>query len=667
MTADVHIRHCRVDARAAPGSTLSWADPEDHRAFAERIRSLVLAMLEELIAPHLADMPEGEVPGALEIALRLDSRDLAGAAPLARAHVRDMVAAAVATALAKASDRGPPEAPDIEPEVEARRLDRAVADRSEAAGNAAASALALLLAWRRERQLEYRFALFSTALLVRLTEAVLAEIGGTEGVAPDPHPAPEGPPPAQDETPIAASEAAVRAGIRQALRALVETAAEAERPSDVARAGRLGHLVASAASALDRALRWMAETGRGREEGSDSGAPAPRIAYEPVIFHPEPAPVEAPLVPSAEVRPELAEEGTPAVPRMADRAGSTSAPRVPQAVDSALPFLAVQRLAAHGVLEASAALNGDAGDGRDALQALAFAAALRCQDSPSDRGRWSEAQLRDAALAAGLPGPLDSAELLAAARAGAEVCEAACGAIGASLIAGHAPGMPLPVLADRGLSVVFESDGFYPLCRLSASRLAEAFAGRAEPFFLAQPDAALVRAFGSAGLLIIASGSPGRGEKLRPAKASGWAGMTNLPASRFAALVPGLAEMEAAGRRASEVWRELTSERPLDGFGAPEATLLDFDRSAALLAGFALADIAWTLSRFDASAWACPDPLLAIERFADLSATVEMAADEVIVHLPLGTRFAHLRDSGLLDTVGAIPWWPGRALAFRGG
>lgn len=668
MTADVHIRHCRVDARAAPGSTLSWADPEDHRAFAERIRSLVLTMLEELIAPRLAELPQGEVPGALEIALRLDSRDLAGAAPLARAHVRDMVAAAVATALAKVSDRAGLEVPDMEQAVEAKRSDRAVAGRSEAGGDAAVSPLALLLSWHRERQLEYRLALFSTAVLARLTETVLAEFGGTEGVTPEPLPASEGPPPGDGETPSAASEAAVRAEIRQALRELVETAAEAERPPDAAPPAKSDHAVTSAASALRRAGRWMAETGRRREEEFDPGASAPRVEDEPGTFRPEPAPVEAPPLPAAGGRSERPEEAAaPAVPRMAAGAGSASASRGPCVIDSALPFLAVQRLAAHGVLEAAAALSGGDGDGLDALQVLAFAAALRCQNSPTDRGRWSEAQLRDAALAAGLPGPPESTGLLAASRAGAGICEAACGMIGVSLIAGHAPGLPLPLLGDRGLPVVFESDGFYPLCRLGASRLAEAFAGRDEPFFLAEPDSALVRELGSAGLLIVASGSPGRGEKLRPARARGWAGMTNLPASRFAALVPGLAEMEAAGRRASEVWRGLTSERPLDGFGASEATFLELDRSAALLAGFALADIAWALSRFDPSAWACPDPLLAIERFADLSATVEMAADEVIVHLPLGARFAHLRDSGLLDTVGPVPWWRGRALAFRGG
>ena len=664
MTADVHIRHCRVDARAAPGSTLSWADPEAHEEFARRVQALVLAMLEELIVPYLAEIPEAEVPPMLDIALRLDSRDLAGAAPLARTHVRDMVAAAVAAAVARASDRAPSGFPDAGQPAAATDPGQAVPARSERRPAAVASPLRLLLSWRRERQLEYRLALFSTAVLARLIEAVLAEVGGGEAATAGPLPGPADPPPPDPEESAARAEGPVRAAMRKAVEALVEAAAaEEDGAAGGSDGARMERAILSASLALRRAGPWPAFVGRPRESAPDGPHPARPGPDEPGRALPpaRPALVDSPPAPP---RPAAADDELPA-PRRPSEAAESSLPSAgPLTVDSALPFLAVQRLACHGVFEAASALNG--GGGLDALQALAFAVALRCQDAPADHGRWSAAQLRDSALAAGLPGPPEPDWLVAAARAGAAVRDSACAIVGATLIAGHAPGLPLPLLADSGLVVLFESDGFYPLCRLGAARLAEAFAGREAPFFAAAPDPALIRDLDSAGFGLLASGPPARGETLRPVRIRGWAGMTNLPPARFAALAPGLAEMEGAALRASEVWRDLTLRRPLEGLSEAESALLDFDRSVAILAGFALADIAWTLSGLDPSAWARPDPLLAIERFADLSATLELTAEEVVVHLPLGARFAHLRDSGLLDTVG-VPWWPGRVLAFRGG
>jgi hypothetical protein len=327
----------------------------------------------------------------------------------------------------------------------------------------------------------------------------------------------------------------------------------------------------------------------------------------------------------------------------------------------------LQRLAGHGILAAAAALDECPGEA-ESIAGLAYAIALRSQDRPAEGGRWSASQRADAARLAGRSEPPEAAGLLAAARDAREICDAAAGAVGAILIAGHRAGLPLPLLADTGRLVVFESEGLFPLCRLSGPRVAEAFAGRDESFFVACPDPALLRDIDTAGLLAVAAGPPARGESWRSAVAGrGWRGMTNLSPGRFKALAPGLPAAERAARRASEVWRALTCDRPLVPGSSPDEELLELDRTAALLAGFALADIAWTLCGLDPAAWAEPDPLLAVERFADLSATLDVAPDRVTVRLPLGARFTHLRDAGLLETVDRVPWWPGRAIAFEGG
>lgn len=87
----------------------------------------------------------------------------------------------------------------------------------------------------------------------------------------------------------------------------------------------------------------------------------------------------------------------------------------------------------------------------------------------------------------------------------------------------------------------------------------------------------------------------------------------------------------------------------------------------ALLAGFALSEIGLALARCDADAWADPDPLLAIDRFASLSGDVVVEDACVRVVLPLGRRFIDLRNAGLLATRGGVPWWPGRRIEFTGG
>lgn len=643
MTAEIHIGHCRIDARPAPGSGLSWADAEAHRAFAARVQALVLSILDELLAPHLAGLDAVAVPQAMALELELDANDLRGAAPLARSHLRDRARDAIIAALARGA---PPQ----------QAMPESIAVRpSPSSAEADARLLDLLLGWHAGRQLEYRLALLSDPVLAKLLQAVLAELEDPRAVAPAGNPSPS-PPRSPDLAIGTATDGKGRGGTtpRRALLALVAAAADEPRSSPKAQL-RLRRAIAAARLAVRRA-----EAG-----GTDAAEPRDAI---PGAEGPEP--ISAPELPTSTSTP--ARRGPPvedlsaiggAEAPPATLPGRSATPPLAEGrhdLASALPFLALQPLARHGVLDALA--NGGGSAAR-----LAFAVALRCQALPAAEGWWSAAQLADAAALGGFAEPPDGAALRITARGAGELGELAAASVTAALIAGHRPGLPLPLLADEGRLVVFESEGLYPLCRLDGARLAKAFAGRDDIFFLPSPTARLLGAVDAAGLAGAAPGAPARGEPWRRAAARGWRGMTNMAPGRLAASGARLANAERSARRAAEVWQALTVARPLFAPAAAEADALDFDRTAALLAGFALADLAWTMFGRDPAAWAEPDPLLAIERFADLSGTLEVRADEIVVRLPLGARFADLRDAGLLAPIAGLPWWPGRILAFRGG
>jgi hypothetical protein len=102
------------------------------------------------------------------------------------------------------------------------------------------------------------------------------------------------------------------------------------------------------------------------------------------------------------------------------------------------------------------------------------------------------------------------------------------------------------------------------------------------------------------------------------------------------------------------------AERPASGRGDLCPAL---DPPLDMLAGFALADVAWRLWHHREAT----HPLLALDRFADLDGRAEFTADRVIVRMPLGRRHADLLEHGLLDTVPDIPWLGGRPLELSGG
>jgi hypothetical protein len=217
--------------------------------------------------------------------------------------------------------------------------------------------------------------------------------------------------------------------------------------------------------------------------------------------------------------------------------------------------------------------------------------------------------------------------------------------------------------------VLFDPDGLYPLAAGAPAALAPLMHAIGRPLFLAPADPGAWRALASAGLAVLAEGPALREQAARPlAGPHGWRGHAT-PGVRLAAVARVRLPQEAAvAARAVAVWRALDAPLPpLAPAQEEDPGARALNGLAALLAGFALADLGWALFRRDAASWAKPDPLLVRDRFGDLSGWLDVAERRITVVLPLGRRSADLRDAGLLDTVRAAPWWPGREIAFRGG
>lgn len=101
----------------------------------------------------------------------------------------------------------------------------------------------------------------------------------------------------------------------------------------------------------------------------------------------------------------------------------------------------------------------------------------------------------------------------------------------------------------------------------------------------------------------------------------------------------------------------------VDRLGTPRNCDRGLEHSLILAAGVGLAQIAWDLWKDKEDT----HPMLALERFGDLSGKVRISDDEVRVTLPLGRRSMDLQSSGFLDDQCQIPWLSGRTLRFERG
>jgi hypothetical protein len=95
----------------------------------------------------------------------------------------------------------------------------------------------------------------------------------------------------------------------------------------------------------------------------------------------------------------------------------------------------------------------------------------------------------------------------------------------------------------------------------------------------------------------------------------------------------------------------------------PRAGVNALDRIATQATALALGDLAWNLFRQRET----PSPILALERFATLDATVESDDERIEVRIPLGRRHSDLLAHGYLTAVADVPWLDGRVLHIMGG
>jgi hypothetical protein len=175
------------------------------------------------------------------------------------------------------------------------------------------------------------------------------------------------------------------------------------------------------------------------------------------------------------------------------------------------------------------------------------------------------------------------------------------------------------------------------------------------PIFVNEADATpdLLAALENAGLRFLTTARPIRGEPWRAIAG------TRAPRLYTNRAGPALAvPSELTTERAIAAWQAFTA-RPLPGRPADVA----LDDAASLAAALSLATIAWELWRNREPT----DPLLALERFGDLDATVQFADHHVRVRLPLGKRYRDLKHAGLLEDVPRVPWLSERTVIFAGG
>ncbi|WP_344319011.1 hypothetical protein, partial [Streptomyces yatensis] len=325
---------------------------------------------------------------------------------------------------------------------------------------------------------------------------------------------------------------------------------------------------------------------------------------------------------------------------------------------SALPFLLAGPLARIGYLDAI----GPALSGVElAEDAPLFAAALAYKVLGATARGWRRAE-RDseaAAAFAGLSPPLDEDRLTAFARQVRPALPVLDGVLALSVCRGHDPADPLLLNgADDGLFLL-DAQGMFPIAwAAEAAGLLPHWRSCGRPSVLLcdgpLPPGTLSD-LASADVPFLTGVRPLRGDPVArlPWRTPLWSAPGAAPDMRLAA------ELPAHARRCADLVTALVTERR----AVPLAQDGGLERTVTLAAGLGLSTIAWTLWRERET----PDPLLALDRFADLEATVRFEAAAVRVRVPMGRRHADLLRGGLLADVPDVAWLGGRTLTFSAG
>ena len=340
-------------------------------------------------------------------------------------------------------------------------------------------------------------------------------------------------------------------------------------------------------------------------------------------------------------------------------ADAASAPAAATIADlaSALPFLLLGPLAQAGYLSAL----------RPALQPVglesqttAFATALAYTVlGPLERAwRRQPEDLAAAAAFAGLGAPVPGPALTEFARVARPALPALDAVITRALAEGHTAGQPLVLVAageraDGGLLLV-DREGLFPVAWTDTlAGLLPAWRMCGSPPVLVAPTAVgALRGLAAAGASFVVATPPALGERWQ-----------RLPPHRLWTNDhddPALARHASGYRQAVDLTAELVQALAGERAAVPLAASSALGRSLLLAAGLGLGTLAWTLWRDREPT----DPLLALERFADLSARVSFEMDRVRVRLPLGPRQSDLSVHGLLADVHGVPWFGDRVVEF---
>jgi len=351
-----------------------------------------------------------------------------------------------------------------------------------------------------------------------------------------------------------------------------------------------------------------------------------------------------------------------------DRATSATAsvavaPRPPEPVTAApstviapaLPFLALVPLARCGWLAAVAAIL-EAADAIDLGPALAAALAYKLAEPPEHGWRRKAEHRAGAAAVAGRS--LADTELHDAQRRLAALANVLIAPITAELRRGHRRGAPVLLARSGDDHALLDTEGMFVIASAREPQGAiDAARGLGDVVLVpaALATARLLDRIECANLVFVTDAPPERGQPWRAVpRARLW---TNDGGAidRHAPLEPVLADAAAL---ASELLEALRS-RPV----LPRAELDALDRIATHAAALALGDLAWTLFRSREAA----TPILALERFATLDATVASDADRIEVRIPIGRRHADLLAHGYLTAIDDVPWLGGRVVHIMGG
>jgi hypothetical protein len=328
-------------------------------------------------------------------------------------------------------------------------------------------------------------------------------------------------------------------------------------------------------------------------------------------------------------------------------------------VTCALPFLLLGPLAQTGYLAALGPALQPVG-----LQAHAavFATALAYTVmGPLERAwRRRPEDLVAAAAFAGLGTSVPGQALTEFARVAGPALPALDAVVTRALAEGHTAGEALVLVAvgeraDGGL-LLFDREGLFPVA------WADAVAGLmpawrmfgSPPVLVASTAVGALHGLADADASFVVATPPGRTERWR-----------RLPPHRLWTNNddPALARHASGYQQAVDLAAALTQALAGERAAVPLAASPALGRTLLLAAGLGLGTLAWTLWREREPT----DPLLALERFADLSARVSFEPDRVRVRLPLGPRHSDLSVHGLLADVHGVPWFGGRVVEFSGG